>query len=164
MQNTWKEILYNWKKGNILSYPKTLNVRFFFETSPCDENFINYYEEKFIPDPRLESLKQDYLTFESYIRKSKNRYVTSFPNLKGDSLLIIPIPRKKVSFVTIKEFIDNASIRHQKEFWKYTSQAIKKFIKGKEIIWISTHGIGIPYFHLRIDTKPKYYQTKRFIN
>ncbi len=31
-------------------------------------------------------------------------------------------------------------------------------------LYISTHGLGVSYFHLRICTRPKYYHTERFIN
>ena len=35
---------------------------------------------------------------------------------------------------------------------------LKKY--GK--IYVSTHGLGVPYFHLRIDLEPKYYITSKF--
>lgn len=30
-------------------------------------------------------------------------------------------------------------------------------------IWISTYGLGVPYLHVRIDTRPKYYHTSKFL-
>ena len=49
-------------------------------------------------------------------------------------------------------------------FGKYVSRIINKLIKdGKTKYWISTHGSGVPYFHLRISLKPKYYITKSFM-
>ena len=30
-------------------------------------------------------------------------------------------------------------------------------MKKHKKVWISAHGLGVPYFHLRISTKPKYY-------
>lgn len=29
--------------------------------------------------------------------------------------------------------------------------------------YISTHGLGVPYFHLRIEPIPKYYVTKKYV-
>jgi hypothetical protein len=69
----------------------------------------------------------------------------------------------------MKDFCDNASITHQKEFWKKVAFEIENILKskpnnkGNNKIYVSTHGLGVPYFHLRLDKKPKYYQTKEFI-
>ena len=56
-------------------------------------------------------------------------YVTSFENLSGDALLVIPIPKQGKNFTTIKHFIDNASETQKKHFWEYVSQKIKYFNK-----------------------------------
>jgi len=101
-------------------------------------------------------------SFQKYIDSSTNKYVTSFSNLSGDSLLIIPIPKKNKDFTTIKDFIDNSSINHQKVFWKKVANEIKQRLKTKEKIYISTHGLGVPYFHIRLDDTPKYYKTLSF--
>ena len=112
----------------------------------------------------LDKMKEDYSSFYEYIKKSKNKYVISFNNLSNDTLLIIPTPKKNKKFTTIKDFMDNASEIQQKYFWKYVSKTVKKLIKdGKTKYWISTHGLGVPYFHLRISLKPKYYVTKSFM-
>jgi hypothetical protein len=49
-------------------------------------------------------------------------------------------------------------------YWKYVSNIIKNLIKNnKDKYYISTHGLGVHYFHLRISTIPKYYNTKSFL-
>ena len=30
-------------------------------------------------------------------------------------------------------------------------------MKENKKVWISAHGLGVPYFHIRICNKPKYY-------
>ena len=56
------------------------------------------------------------------------------------------------------------SILQQKKFWNCASKIIKNFLKNNNNkIFISTHGHGVPYFHLRISKKPKYYFEKDFI-
>ena len=138
--------------------------KFFYETFVCDQNLKNTYQENFIPNKNLELLQHDYSSYQKYIDESKNKYVTSFYNLSGDSKLIIPIPKKGKYFTTIKDFIDTASLTQQKQFWKYATEEIIDTLNHKSKIYVSTHGLGIPYFHLRLDTRPKYYQTKKFIN
>lgn len=159
----WNDKIEFWEKDGIQIYPNKLKKRFFYETSICRSNFQNSYKEKFIENDELEKLLYNPSSFQKYIDASKNKYVTSFPNLSGDSLLIIPIPRKNKNFTTMKDFIDNASEYHQKIFWKNVAKEIKKRLKERDEVYVSTHGLGIPYFHIRLDDKPKYYQTKSLI-
>ena len=63
----------------------------------------------------------------------------------------------------MKDFIDNASELQQKEFWKEVSIQINKLINNKDKFYISTHGLGVYYFHLRIEKNPKYYITEEYI-
>jgi len=159
----WSDKIKKWKSGEYQIYPKNIKSKFFYETFVCDKNMTNEYHEKFLINNNLEKLTQDYSSFDSYIKSSKNKYVTSFQNLGGDSILIIPIPRKSKNFTTIKDFIDNASITQQIKFWKYAGSIIETILQTNDKIYISTHGLGVPYFHLRLDKHPKYYQTKKFI-
>jgi hypothetical protein len=156
----WSDKLDEWNKGNILNYPTDIKKRFFYETSFCNKDNSSEYKEVFIESNSLNNLEEDYSNFEDYIKSSKNKYIVSFSNLSGDSILIIPIPKKNKDFTTIKDFIDNASIYHQKQFWKKVVKEIKKTLKNNEKIYVSTHGLGVPYFHLRLDKYPKYYHTK----
>ena len=160
----WEQKLQQWKSGMVQTYPKNIKSRFFFETYVCDQNLKNKYQDKFIPNKILQQLKYDQSAYQKYIDNSENQYVTSFYNLSGDSKLIIPIPKKGKTFTTIKDFIDTSSETQQKYFWKYAAQEIMDMLKNNSKIYVSTHGLGVPYFHLRLDTLPKYYQTKEFIN
>ena len=101
--------------------------------------------------------EQNFKAFELYINKSKSKYVTSFLNLNKDTLLVIPIPKKNKNYATLKDFCDNSSITQKKYFWKKVSKLVKKFMKNQKYVWISTHGLGVPYMHIRISNKPKYY-------
>jgi len=161
-QKTWEEILDEWSSGKPLTYPKNITKRFFYETKVCTKNLDTPYEAKYIPDSRLENLESDPSSFNRHIQSSISKYVTKFPNLAGDSILIIPIPKKGKHYSTIKDFIDNASITQQIAFWRYVSKSIKEILEKNEKIYVSTHGLGVPYFHLRLDTRPKYYQTQEY--
>jgi hypothetical protein len=160
----WKDKIEEWKSGNYFVYPHNIKNRFFYETYVCDKNMNNIYEDKLIENNNLDNIKQDYSSFIKHITKSINKYVTSFNNLSGDTILIIPIPKKNKDFTTIKDFCDNASITHQKAFWKKVANEIENILKNNDKIYISTHGFGVYYFHLRLDTYPKYYHTKEFKN
>jgi hypothetical protein len=158
----WKEKINDWSKGKYQTYPEDIKKNFFYETYVLDKNMNNKYEEIFIENDTLNNIKQDYKSFKKYIDESKNKYVTSFNNLSGDTILIIPIPRKNKDYSTIKNYMDNSSITEQKNFWKKVANEIKKILKNNEKVYVSTHGLGVNYFHLRLDKYPKYYLTKSF--
>ena len=173
---TWKEKINQWSNGNYQHYAKSeqfkysnTNRRFFYETSCCNRELNNIYEEKYIESNDLEIYReQNYESFIKYINSSNNQSkdATVFYNLSKDTLLIIPIPRKNKLYVTIKDFMDNASIDQQTGFWKIVAEQIKSIFLETNInnLYISTHGLGVPYFHLRLCIKPKYYHTQKFID
>ena len=114
----------------------------------------NIYKEIFIESDELD-FKQDFSSFKKYMKNEK--YATSFPNLSGDTILIVPINKRGKDFATIKNFIDNASITQQKHFWKLVAKVIREQLKKYNSVYVSSHGLGIHYFHLRVCQNPKYY-------
>ena len=158
----WKDKIKEWNEGRFLTYPRTIKKPFFFETSFITSDMNEEYKEKFIQTNKFNKLNNDYRPFINKIVKSKNKYVLSFLNLSKKSLLIIPYPKKNKNFKTLKHFIDNASKLQQTIFWKKVAYSILKMLRKHNKVWISTHGTGVPYFHLRIDTFPKYYLTNNF--
>lgn len=158
----WKDKLKEWSKGKVLKYPTKINKPFFYETSFISSNYEEEYKEKFIESDLFDNMKQNYKLFKKYIIKSKNKYVITFFNLSKTSLLIIPYPKQNKKFTTLKHFIDNSTQLQQKKFWKKVSNSIKKMLKIYKKVWVSTHGTGVPYLHIRIDTIPKYYITNKF--
>jgi len=163
----WSIKINEWKNGQILNYPSNIKNNFFYETSFINKNMNNEYKEKFITSKKLNNMKQDVNTFKSYFDKSNNKNVVVFYNLSKTCKLIVPKPRKGKNFSTIKNFIDESSNIQQKAFWKKVSLEIKKNIKNMNSehtkLYVSTHGLGIPYFHLRLECDPKYYISKNFI-
>jgi len=92
-----------------------------------------------------------------YIDTSRNKYVTSFPTFDPKTVRVIPMPVDRANFATFRDFIDNASQKRQIVFWKQVSKVAKKQVKKYGKVWISTHGLGVPYLHVRVSSAPKYY-------
>jgi hypothetical protein len=107
---------------------------------------------------------QDYTPFNQHILNTKNKDAVSFFNISGDTILVVPIPRKNKFYTTMKEFINFASESQQIGFWQLVAEQIELCFLTSDIdkLYISTHGLGVNYFHLRICTKPKYYHTIKF--
>jgi len=151
----WADILSDWENGIPMKYPKHLG-KFQWNTSVLKNNGNVPFKQFFKEDKNLAE-EQNYLPFQKYIDKSQNKYVVAFPNLSKDSMLIIPMPRRGKNYATLKDFIDNASKIQQRNFWKKVAEVARDFMKEKGEVWVSVHGLGVDYTHVRIDSKPKYF-------
>jgi len=152
----WNTVLNNWENDIIFKYPTKLKNRFQWNTSVLKNNGNSKYLESYKTNMLLPE-KQSYNSFREYIVSSTNKYVTSFKNPSKDTLLVIPMPRSGKNYATIKDFCDNAPIIQQKEFWKTVAKLAKIQMKNETKVWVSAHGLGVSYFHIRICNNPKYY-------
>jgi hypothetical protein len=161
----WKDKIKEWQNGIPQTYPSNIRKRFFYQTSVIDSNMSNEYKEKYIESNKLELINQNYDSFDEYFIKPKNKYVTSFTNLSGNSVLIVPVPTKKSkhNYTTLKDFIDNAPKVQQKAFWNHVAECIIEMLKVVDKIYVNTHGLGVYYLHVRLDTKPKNYYSKELL-
>jgi hypothetical protein len=152
----WSEVLKNWENGVVLKYPRQIKGRFLWNTSVLKNDGNTEYKQRFVTNYDLPEV-QNKKSFQEYIKNSQNEYVVAFHNLTKDTLLVIPMPMHGKNYVTLKDFIDNAPDIQQQEFWKKVAEMAKKFMKEKGNVWISVHGFGVPYTHVRISSSPKYY-------
>lgn len=164
--DTWDTQLFRLQTHGFV-YPSTIKSRFFYETSICGpEPKLSQFKDRFIESPELELIKtQDYTPFLEQIQDGAdiNQIARSFYNKTGDTLLIIPYPHPTIQYPTIKEFVDQAPRLAQSEFWKFVVDQIKQFLLTHGQVYVSTHGLGVNYFHLRLCTYPKYYQSKDLV-
>ena len=153
----WNTLLKQWHDGYTLTYPENINRAFFWETSPITLNDTEC-KQHFIESEQLDGMSQNYIAFIDKIKKSKNKFVTSFYNKSGDTLLVIPMPKRNKNYATLKDFIDNAHVTQQIAFWKEVSRKAKLWRNSYGTpMWISTHGTGVPYLHVRISSNRKYH-------
>lgn len=155
----WNQVLENWSQGNYFKYPQSIKNKFQWNTSVIKKGGNSVFKEDFMENELLPR-NQDVSAYNEYITQTENKYAVSFSNPSGDTMLIIPMPRVNKNFATIKDFTDNASEIQKREFWKEVSGIIKKQMNNNTHLWVSAHGLGVPYFHIRISIKPKYYFSK----
>lgn len=160
---TWETQLFRLSTHG-LGYPSNITSRFFYETSVCGPDpSTSIFKENFIPAQELDEIGgQDYTPFLEQIQDGSdiNQIARSFYNKSGDTLLIIPYPHPTIQYPTIKEFIDNAPQEIKSEFWKFAADQIKQFVSTHGKVYVSSHGLGVSYFHLRLCTFPKYYHSQ----
>jgi len=182
--STWENTLTKWLAGQYPTYPKNIKSRFFFETSVCNKDLRSPYHAVFVQTDAFDKpgMHQDFKAFEKQIiandkpnakdnakAKIAQKYALAFPNLDRSSILIIPVPKLLPggssgsgykNYMTIRDFMDTASDTQKREFWKKAAREIIKYLQTHDQVWVSTHGLGVPYFHLRLDPLPKYYKTQ----
>lgn len=159
----WSTKLENWYQGYDIPSHKS-NKSFFFETSPILKCLDNIYEEEFIESDELNMLVEDSMNFNEYLANPNNEYCTSFYNPNRTTKLIIPTKVKGTNYKSIKEFMDTSPLIQQQYLWRQVAIEAYNMLKDYNKIWISTHGLGVPYLHIRIDITPKYYKTRKFIS
>ncbi|SMO90529.1 DUF6940 family protein [Fodinibius sediminis] len=134
---------------------------FLWENRPMTlHNLDRPYECNLVNSKPLAERKADHLTFSSYFDHKKA--VVTFPNLGGDALLIVPCPLKKFSvYPHIGAFIRKADNHQIDAFWQKTAKQMLDRIAPTPR-WLSTSGLGVSWTHARIDSRPKYYQSREY--
>jgi hypothetical protein len=90
--------------------------------------------------------------------------VTVFDNLGGDALLIVP---RKIAdadcYGHIAAFLRRAPREQQHALFRCLAlETEKRLAASRERFWVSTSGLGVPWVHVRLDQRPKYYQYARY--
>ena len=84
----------------------------------------------------------------------------SFANLGGDAHLIAPCERgPRSQYGHLAAFLRSASAEQQVSLWALVGEAMQGALRerGSRATWLSTEGSGVPWLHVRLDSRPKYY-------
>lgn len=141
---------------------------FFFECDPINSNNLDEpFEFELIKSKKLNKhmYVSDESPFSEYIKVTKIPKTRSFLNLKKDSTLLIPLPLKGVDkgvYSQLASFMSKGPMNQKIGFWIDVGKQIEKLISENpdENLYVSTHGLGVLYLHMRFDKNPKYYQGK----
>jgi hypothetical protein len=83
--------------------------------------------------------------------------VVTFENLGGDATLVVPSPRgDDAVYAHLAAFLRSAPQEQQQALWRALGQAVAAKLSDRAL-WISTHGGGVAWVHVRLDSRPKYY-------
>lgn len=131
---------------------------FFWEFPPLTaDTFENGAEFVIIESALLARLQPDPGPFESQFMRQQSSDVITFPNLGGDALLIVPTQLCPIdAYPHLATFLRSASRSQIRSLWKVAAKVVQENL-GRAPRWLSTAGLGVPWLHLRLDTRPKYY-------
>ena len=84
--------------------------------------------------------------------------VAVFPNLGRDTILIVPCPVADWSaYGHVAAFVRKAPKAQQDALWRTVGEQMARRV-GANAVWLSTAGAGVPWLHVRLDNRPKYYR------
>jgi len=133
---------------------------FFWETPPITSATLRRpFEYVLLDAPILAGVEADPRMFEThFMLRDGSEGVITFANLGGDSLLVAPYPVGSPSaYPHLAAFVRNAERSQHCALWRYVATALKQRI-GDQPLWLSTSGLGVAWLHVRLDTRPKYYE------
>jgi hypothetical protein len=99
----------------------------------------------------LKAKSADRTKFDEFCNGSAR--VNTFKNLDGDALLVIPCDKDK-DYGHLVSFTTSAPKPLQIELWREVFAVVKR---DAQAAYVSTHGTGVPWLHVRIESTPKYY-------
>lgn len=136
---------------------------YFWEHPPLTAECLDRPAELvLIESPALEGLPADPGAFAAHFRARPDEAVLTFPNLGGDALLIVPRPvGPREAYAHLGCFVRDAPREQVRALWATTARVVRENL-GAAPRWLSTSGLGVPWLHLRLDSRPKYYQHRPY--
>jgi hypothetical protein len=131
---------------------------FFWEFPPLTTATVDHKAEfVVIESAALAALQPDPVPFESQFARQPDSDVITFPNLGGDALLIVPARLGSIeTYPHLATFLRNAPKDQIRSLWTVAADAVHDNLSDSPR-WLSTNGLGVSWLHLRLDTRPKYY-------
>ncbi|QDV34240.1 DUF6940 family protein [Tautonia plasticadhaerens] len=99
----------------------------------------------------------DPAAFADHFECAEGREVLVFPNLGGDALLIVPCPMvEPTAYGHLASFVSGAPEGQRQALWQAVGEAMARRLDDRPV-WLNTAGCGVPWLHVRLDDRPKYY-------
>ena len=104
------------------------------------------------------AVSPDESAFASYFDAAgEGEEIVAFPSLGKDAFLVVPTPRAAASaYGHLAAFSRLAPRSQNHALWRRVGQAMMQRL-GVASVWLSTAGMAIPWLHIRLDSRPKYY-------
>lgn len=136
---------------------------YFLETPPLSRATAatTVFETTFVPAPGLGSRKTSFASFAEY-RDSGQRGVASFANLQRDAVLVVPVPvppydrNSAATCGHLQAYMAAPWDEQHAELWRAVGRAARHQMDAWPVVWVSTHGLGVPWLHVRVERTPKY--------
>lgn len=135
----------------------------FWETVPVSRDTVDLpFSMVVLDSPALAKIEPDRRPFPGALVGPAT--VASFANLSGDALLVSP--RKIASrdcYPHLAAFVRTAPSHQVHDLWIAVGAAVQEELETRpDPVWVSTSGLGVPWLHVRLDRRPKYFLHGRY--
>lgn len=179
MQLTWADVIDLWRTDRSfqLQFTKALagapHPAFLWETPPLThaQRHAIPFECVAVPSHHLASISADPRPFSRFITPGRGTgRAVSFDNLRGDAHLVVPCENEEAvrrsdapgaldMYAHLAVFVRSCTDEQAAALWSAVGTAVDSALRsrGSAPTWVSTHGLGVSWLHVRLDTQPKYY-------
>lgn len=149
-------------------------IAFFWECPGINIETMSSKQFEFvlIPTTAFNNVEADCTAFSEHIARNcaLGNVEMVFKSLGKDATLISPCPVLKsgCTYTHLYKFIQHSERKAAEKFLgtigiQFLSILNEKVLSNdKSGVWLSTSGLGIPWLHVRLDSRPKYYQYKGY--
>jgi len=136
---------------------------YFWETPPFTRDTVNrQFEFVTVDSPQLAGVQADAVTFAKFFAAAAPASVAVFPNISRDALLVAPCPVAPLAaYPHLAAFARSAPEQQRREFWRQVGEAVGRRLSDRAL-WVSTSGMGVYWLHVRLDSRPKYYNWRPY--
>ena len=130
---------------------------YFFECNAVSVSTLdNPFQCAIINNDGLATIKPNPKPFMEHIKNTSEDIIV-FLNTSGETILIVPTDHRK-QYGHLAQFVHNAPDDISQNLWITVMKELKSHLSTKSL-WLSTHGLGVSWLHIRIDPIPKYYHS-----
>lgn len=131
---------------------------FRWELPPLTEATVGTpFECVALDDPALDR-RPDPSAFAERFANDADEMIVTFPNLGGEAVLLAPRPAGPLSaYGHLAAFVRHAPAEQRDALWQAVGRAALARLSARPV-WLNTAGAGVPWLHVRLDDRPKYYR------
>lgn len=162
---SWSQFLNLTKGGDttFVDLLKELSSPFYLELPPVKQSQLceQMFEFSITYTQTLPTV-EDPEPFTHYFHNKKE--YNYFWNLSQDCILFIPMKQSGVNSAHLYTFLQTCP--HSEKFFQKFFSVLQENIFplfGDIPVWISTHGNGVPWLHIRVCNRPKYYCNRQYV-
>ncbi|MEM9860095.1 MAG: hypothetical protein AAF938_00665 [Myxococcota bacterium] len=139
------------------------HAAYFWECCPWPPDEDPTFEFVILPAPNLANRRVNAAPFANHLRTGSG-LTRTFLSLRGDAELVVPArDGDEAHFGHLGSWIRAANAAQIDAIWFALAQAINTWRQSdRGTLWVSTAGGGVPWLHLRLDSRPKYYKHTPF--
>ena len=157
--HTWRQVIEAWRDpdfaidfGEMIATSPSSAVRWECPAltsadldAPCE--FV------VLDDPALDRAA-DKAAFDAHFGPEPT---VTFANLGHDAILVVPSDLDQgANYAHLAAFLRTAPLEQRRALWWAVADAIESRLSEKPV-FLSTAGGGVPWLHVRLDDRPKYY-------